>query len=52
VTSTATSAPADASPDDTGRDVRIALAAVPLTCFLLLVLFQQSSTRRTARVAV
>lgn len=51
VTSTATSAPADASPDDLGRNVRIALAAVPLTCFLLLVLFQQSSRRRTSRGA-
>jgi hypothetical protein len=46
VTSTPASAPASASTDDTARNLRIALAAVPLTCFLLLVLYQEISKRR------
>ena len=48
VTSTAVSEPTEISADSTAQNLRIALAAVPLTCFLVIVVAEQGSKRRTA----
>lgn len=49
ISSTAAGDPVATSSDNTAQNLRVAAGAIPLTCFLVFVIAEQSSKRRTAK---